>query len=117
MHKKKVVRRKRKEVWIGTAHVKQPDGKGVLGKIDEAIVNVLAVAADRSDFRRQVKKEVEALGTNLIRLKDVNSLKLRLTKHSIHEDVAKLAEEVKLTGQVAFDVFYTFKTDTSSSGR
>jgi hypothetical protein len=103
---------KKKELWIGSAHVKQPRRNGVLGNADEAFVNVITFVADTSDFRRQVKKAVESLGLKMLRLKDVETLKRRLSKHSIHEDLSKLAQEVERTGQVAFDVFCTFDHDT-----
>ena len=103
---------KNKELWIGGAHVKQPDRNGVLGDVDEAVVNVIALAVNKADFRRQIKKEVEELGLILIRVKEAEPLKLHLLKYSIHEDLSKLAEEVRHTGHLAFDVFCTFDHGT-----
>jgi hypothetical protein len=104
--------RKKRELWIGSAHVKQPHRNGTLGDADEAYVNVIALAADRSGFRRQVKKEVESLGLMLLRLKDGETLERRLSRHSIHQDLSRLSQEVQRTGQVAFDVFCTFDHGT-----
>lgn len=103
---------KQKELWIGGAHVKQPERNGVLGDADEAVANVIALAVNKSDFRRQINKEVESLGLILVRLKEAEPLKLHLLKYSIHEDLSKLAEEVKHTGRLAFDVFYAFDLGT-----
>ncbi|SRR6266436_3989992 len=103
---------KKKQLWIGSAHVKQPYRNGALGNADEAFVNVIGFVVDKSDFRRQVKKEVESLELILLQLKDIETLEHRLSKHSIHEDLSKLAQKVERTGQVAFDVFVTFDHDT-----
>ncbi|SRR6266568_4488245 len=100
--------RKKEQLWIGTAHVEQSHRDGVLGDADEAFVNVIALATDKADFRRQVKRGVESLELALRQLNDAEPLEHRLSKHSIVEDLSKLARRVQRTGKIAFDVFCTF---------
>ena len=103
---------KKKQLWIGYAHVKEPDRHVMLGDDDEAFVNVIALAVNKSDFRGQVKKAVESLDLVLLQLKKAETLELRLSKHSIHKDLSKLAKRVERSGDPAFDVFATFKHGT-----
>jgi hypothetical protein len=97
-----------KELWIGLAHVKQQFRNGVLGDADQAYVNVMALAKDSVDFHLQVKQAIHDLDLILIDLEDAETMASRLSKHSLHEDLSNLAEEVKQTGGVRFDVFQTF---------
>ena len=101
-----------KEIWIGLALVKQPLRNGPLGDADQAYVNVLALAIDGSDLRAQIREALKQLGLTLINLKDAETLKARLSKHSVHGDLRNLAEEVELTGALQFDTFQTFDVDS-----
>jgi hypothetical protein len=102
----------KQQLWIGSAHVRQLHRGGVLADADEAFVNVIASVVDRRDFHRQLEKEVADLDLKLVGVKDVEPLTVRLSKHSIHEDLTKLAEEVERTGQLSFDIFCTFDHGT-----
>jgi hypothetical protein len=99
---------KRKELWIGLAHVRQFDRGGILGDADQAYVNVIAIALNKSDFRTQLKKALDEIDLGLIKLEDAETMEVRLSKNSIHEDLHKLAEEAERTGVIRFDIFQTF---------
>lgn len=101
-----------KEVWIGQALVKQPKRNGALGDADRAYVNVLALARNGSDLRAQVREALNELGLTLIKVEDAETMKARLSKHSVHKDLHNLAGEVELTGSPQFDVFQTFDLDS-----
>jgi hypothetical protein len=101
-----------KELWIGGARVMQPKRNGILGDADGAYVNVIALASGKSDFRSQVKRSLEELGLILKRLKDAELLAERLKKHTLHKGLHVLAEEVRCTGSIRFDVFCTFDDNT-----
>ena len=103
---------KKPQLWIGYAHVRQTDRNSLLGDDDEAFVNVIALAVNKSDFRRQVKKAVECLDLSLYQLKQAETLQLRLSKHSIHKDLSRLAKRAERSGEPEFDVFATFKYGT-----
>ena len=90
----------------------QPKRDGTLGDADGAYVNVIALACGKSDFRSQIKKALKELNLSLKRLTDAESLAERLTKHTIHEDLHLIAEDVRRTGSVRFDVFHTFDANT-----
>lgn len=100
-----------KALWIGLAEVEPTSGKGVLGDVRGAFTNAIAMANSRSDFRVGVQQALKDLGLRLIRLKEAETLKARLSKHSISEDLAKAAEEVKSTGGVGFGTFHTFDAE------
>lgn len=104
-----------KEVWIGLALVKQPKRNGALGDADRAYVNVLALAINGSDFRAQVREALKELRLTLIKLEDAETMKSRLSKHSVHRDLRNLAEEVELRGSPQFDIFQSF--DMKSKGK
>lgn len=101
-----------KQVWIGTAHVQQTFRNGVLGDADEAFVNVLGLVGNKTEFRHQVKTAVEDLGLKLLRLKEAETLKERLAKHSVHREILKLARRVERAGRIEFDVFAAFDDGT-----
>src|SRR6185503_4106577 len=96
---------KEKELWIGLAHVRQPNRNGVLGDADRAYVNVIALAANKRNFRTQIKKALDELGLDLIKVEDAETMVMRLSKHSVHKELHSLAEEVKRNGSIRFDVF------------
>ena len=85
---------------------------GTLGDADGAYVNVIALAAGRSDFRMQVKKALEELNLTLVRLASSELLAERLKRHTMHKDLHVLSREVKRTGMLRFDVFATFDAGT-----
>ena len=101
-----------KQLWIGGARVMQPKRNGALGDADGAYVNVIALAAGKSDFRSQIKKALGELNLTLVRLADAELLAERLKKHTIHKDLHALAKEVRRTGSIRFDVFHTFDDNT-----
>ena len=97
-----------KELWIGLAHIKQTQRNGTLDDADEAFVNVIGLALGKADFRSQIKEALDPLNLILVRLKDVELMAERLKKHTIHEDLHAIAEEVQSSGTLGFDVFATF---------
>lgn len=97
-----------KELWIGIAKVRQTSRDGVLGDADQAYTNVIGLAKNKSDFRLQVKRAIEDLQLQLIRLEEAEPLNTHLENFTPHEDLLTLAENVKKDGQVAFDVFQAF---------
>ena len=101
-----------KALWIGGARVVQPKRHGTLGDADGAYVNVIALAAGRSDFRLQIKNALEELNLTLVRLADAELLAERLEKHTMHKELHVLAKEVNRTGSIRFDVFHTFDAGT-----
>jgi hypothetical protein len=101
-----------KDLWIGGARVAQWKRGGVLGAADGAYVNVIALAAGRPDFRRQVKEALMELDLTLIRLADAELLTERLRKHTIHKNLHVLAADVKRTGAIRFDIFHAFDNNT-----
>ncbi len=104
-------RPKKEDLWIGLVHVKQPNRNGVLGNADQAYANVVALAVDKRDLRMQIRKALDELGLNLIKLEDAEPMAMRLTKHSVHKKLHGLADEVKRDRSVRFDVFQTFEVN------
>src|SRR5215212_9179437 len=47
----------------------------------------------------------------LIHLKETETLKTRLSKYSISEDLERTADDVKSTGEVGFGTFHTFDAE------
>lgn len=97
-----------KNLWIGLAQVKQSKRNGALGNADQAYVNVLTLALNKADFIAQLQEELSKLNLIFIKLKDAETMQNRLSKHSLHEDLHDLAEDVVRTGALRFDVFCTF---------
>lgn len=100
-------------MWIGLVCVEQARRGGVLGDAHGAYVNAIALAADESDFSSRVKKKLGELGLELVGLEDVETLRARLSKHSIDDDLRQAAAEVKRTGTPAFGTFHTFPEDAN----
>ena len=101
-----------KELWIALAHVEQLARGGTLGDSDRAYVNVMGSAISRADFRRQIKKAVESLELVLLRVENPEPLEMRLSKHSIHRDLSKLAKKLQKTGELGFGVFHAYDLNT-----
>ena len=99
----------KKELWIGEAHVKQPNRDGVLGDADQAYVNAIALAVDRSDLRSQIKQALKELDLELIRLQDAEPLAVRRSKYSIDPSLVGIAKDVKQTGSPRFSTFHAYK--------
>src|ERR1051325_2140461 len=91
-----------KELWIGLAKVEQTNRNGVLGDVRGGFTNAIAMATGKANFRVTVKRGLEDLGLRLIRLEAAETLKVRLSKHSISEDLERTADEVRSTGEVGF---------------
>lgn len=100
-----------KELWIGLAEVEQTTRNGVLGDVRGAFTNAVAMANGKANFRAAVKRGLDDLGLRLIHLKEAETLKTRLSKHSISEDLERTADEVKSTGEVGFGTFHTFDAE------
>lgn len=100
-----------KELWIGLAEVEPTSPNGVLGDVRGGFTNAIAVARGRADFRAAVKRGLDDLGLRLIHLRESETLKTRLSKYSISEDVERAADEVKSTGEVGFGTFHTFDAE------
>lgn len=98
----------KKDLWVGTAKVRQNNRNGVLGDADQAYTNVIALAKNRTDFRLQVKRAVAQLDLQLTRLEEAELWHIHLKRFVPHKDLLALAEEVKKDGQIAFDVFQAF---------
>jgi hypothetical protein len=81
-----------KELWIGLAEVEQTSGNGVLGDVRGGFTNAIAMATSRANFRATVKRGLDDLGLRLIQLKEAETLKARLSKRSISEDLEKSKE-------------------------
>lgn len=105
-------RRKRnlsaKEFWIGLAKVEQRDRNGVLGDADGAYTNAIAIADGTSNFRTKVSRALTELGLRLTRLENAETLKARLSKHSVDPELTTIAKEAIKTGQVRFGTFHAF---------
>lgn len=108
MSKQQKIRFPKRELWIGLAKVEQSSRNGVLGDADRAYTNAIAIADSRDSFRAAIKQTLAELRLRLLRLENAETLKSRLSKHSINEELAKLAEEARVTGQVSFGTFHAF---------
>ena len=79
--------------------------------IKAPVTNAVAIADGKANFRAAVKRGLDDLGLRLIHLKEAETLKTRLSKHSISEDLERTADEVKNTGEVGFGTFHTFDAE------
>ncbi|MCI0424201.1 MAG: hypothetical protein L0312_34175 [Acidobacteria bacterium] len=100
-----------KELWIGLAEVEQTSRNGVLGDVRGGFTNAIAMANGKANFRAIVKRGLDDLGLRLIHLKEAETLKTRLSKHSISEDLERTADEVRSSGEVGFGTFHTFDAE------
>lgn len=67
----------------------------MLADVRGGFTNPIAMANGKADFRAAVKRGLDDLGLRLIHLEKAESLKTRLSKHSISEDLERTADEVK----------------------
>jgi hypothetical protein len=98
----------RDELWIGLAKVEQSSRNGVLGDVDEAYTNAIAIADGKASFRSKVREALAELGLRLMRLEDAETLKARSSKYSIDPELTRVAEETSNTGDVGFGTFHAF---------
>lgn len=77
-------------------------------------MNVVASAADLSEFEQKVKLALDELGLDLIEMEDAEALPLTLSKAHVSEEVLTMAKTVRKAGSVAFGTFYVF--DESPGG-
>jgi hypothetical protein len=100
--------KEKKTIWIGLAKVSQVDRPGALGDADMAYTNVVGLARNRAGFRMGVKRSLESVQLQLLRLEDVETLQQRLKNHTVHDDVLAIAQTLNEDEEIAFDVFATF---------
>jgi len=116
--RKPILARKRRvqpqEVWIGLVQVSQRDRTGPLGDADQAFTNALALARSRTGFRSEVRKALEGLGLELLRLEEAEPMKTRMAKYKLGPELRRLAAEVKANGSPKFDTFHSFDLDDSN---
>jgi hypothetical protein len=96
------------ELWIGLAKVEQLTRNGVLGDADQAYTNALAVAQSRSAFRSKVRKALAELGLELKRLEDAETWDARTAKHTVDDELRKIAREAGTNASVRFGTFHAF---------
>ena len=92
------------ELWIGLAKVRQRGRSGVLGNADGAYANVMALAANKAGFRKQVKDAVEALELELLRLERTGEF----SNAEVDMDLIRLSSQVERDGVVAFGTFHSY---------
>src|ERR1700730_16360523 len=97
------------QLWIGLAEVLVRAGNKVLpAHIMGASVNVIAFAASRYDFRRQLLEALRGAGLDLVSLEDVEPFSRRTKKYRVSPRLHRLAERVKADRKVGFGTFHTF---------
>ena len=99
------------QMWIGLIKVKQNKRDGVLGDADQAYGNAIGLAKNKNNFRSQIKRRLELVELQLLRLENAEPLQQRMLSSSVHKDILGLVSSVNKDKQIAFDVFATFDED------
>jgi hypothetical protein len=101
-----------REVWIGLVGVLPSADCLILSKeIKGAYVNILALAANLSEYQAEIQKALNHYKLTLLEIKDAESLSLRRTKFTVSDDLLRLSDEVKQTGNVRLGTFHEFHND------
>ena len=95
-------------MWIGLAEVKQHPGAGMMMDRNEAIVNVLALAADVTTFHSAIEAAFGEIGFDLVSLDESEPLQQRQEQFEVADDLLFLAREVGLDGVTRFGSFHTW---------
>jgi hypothetical protein len=99
--------RKGKEVWIGLVGVLDESREKLLKGQKGAYVNVLSLASNAADYRRQVKA-LEKMGLKITEIEDVEQFERRRANYEVDPELIALADEVARTGRVSCGTFHGF---------
>ena len=108
---RRIVKR-RDEVWIGLAEVRQRPGASVLMDRNEAFTNVLALADSGTGFTEAVRRALDQMGFDLVELEDPEPLRQRQQKFTVADELLSLAQCVKASGRTAFGTWHTWTSDS-----
>lgn len=95
-------------LWKGLVGAVQRPGVSFLGDAKGGYVNVVASAADLSEFEEKVKLALDELGLDLSEIDDAEALPVCLSKAHVSEEVLTMAKTVREKDSVAFGTFYVF---------
>jgi carboxypeptidase C (cathepsin A) len=103
-----------KTAWIGFVHVQpskyiNPFGEDRKG----AFTHALALAKDRQEFYKIVKKSLVDHGLILIEMSDVETVDQYREEGRISDDIELLIDSLYSHGSVQFDVFDTYSSYNS----
>jgi hypothetical protein len=76
---------------------------------------VLAVATDEAEFRKAVARNLEELQFFVRHMEDVEPLSARARYVSVSEEILELAEEARVSGQMTFGTFHSYRNGESLS--
>ena len=95
------------------AGVRPRPGNQLLGDSRGAYVNVLALANDEPQFVEKATLALSALGFDIFEVEDVEPLQDRATRVLIDDELIRLAEEVRASGETQLGTFHAFQADDS----
>lgn len=104
----KLVKSRANNLWKALVGTVQRPGVRFLGEAKGGYVNVVASAADVSEFEQKVKLALDELGLDLIDIDDIEVLPLTLSKAHVSQEVLTMAKTVRKIDSVAFGTFYIF---------
>jgi hypothetical protein len=99
----------RKRILIGLVHVKPVAGANPLKGAAGAFVNVLAMASDKRDYSRSVKRELASYELRLISIEGLEPLAKRMQRKRMRRKIVELSESLTPKRPVALDVFCCYE--------
>jgi hypothetical protein len=100
-----------KSKWIGLAEVKSARGFDVLNGARGAYVNVLALAQNPDEFVKTVRVSMEENHLELIRIKDIDPIDVRITTGKMIPYLVELSARLSEQYPVQFDEFQSFQEE------
>lgn len=102
-----------KTVWAGLIGIKaKPDIDFFDEGIKGAYVNILAWASNAEDYRKEISLALDHYGLFLTSIENVEPLSEWIKKNpEIDNDLLRLSEEVKKTGNVRFGTFHEYEEE------
>jgi len=95
-------------IWKALVGVTQREGISFLGTAQGGYVNVVAAAANLSEFTQKVKAALDELGLELIDLDEAEMLPVTLSKANVSDEIRTMANTVRKNDSIAFGTFYVF---------
>jgi len=97
-----------RQCWIGLAHVRPRGEKNLLEGASGAFVPILALADGIDNFIALATMRLEAYDFEVIEFDDIETLKERLSKSDIIDEIKELSEKLSDENPVVMDAFQAY---------
>lgn len=100
-----------KTLWIGLVGLRPREGNDTLGDACGAFVRLLAMAADESDYVREITKTLDEFQFDFDEVSGVETYSEFVSREGVDTDLAEVAHKVSSDGYSRFSEFFLYDAD------